>query len=105
MLPEPIASPEAAVQIESIDAWWRGNRPAAPDLFREELAAAVLAIRTLPQMGRPIRHPIVKGLRRVVLRATRNHVYYVVHRDVIFILAVWGAVRGSGPKLAPPPGH
>ncbi len=99
MLPEPIVAPEADAQIQEIDVWWRANRPAAPDLFREELTGAFLSIRTLPQMGRPIRHHRVKGLRRVVLRATRYHAYYVVHRNAIFILAIWSAVRGSGPPL------
>ena len=102
MLPEPIVSPEAEAQIETIDTWWRRNRPAAPDLFREELASAAITIRTLPQMGHRVRHRVVKGLRRVLLRASRYHVYYVVHADTIHVLSVWSAVRGSGPRLSPP---
>ena len=99
MLSEPIVAPEADAQIREIDAWWRTHHPAAPELFCEELADAFLAIRTLPHMGRPVRHRQVKGLRRVLLRATRYHAYYVVHRNAIFVLAVWSAVRGYGPPL------
>ena len=35
-----IVAPEAEAQIDAIDAWWRSNRPASPDLFAQELAAA-----------------------------------------------------------------
>jgi plasmid stabilization system protein ParE len=74
MLAEPIVTPEADANIREIDAWWRAHRPAAPDLFREELAQGFLTIRTLPHMGRSIRHPLVRGARRVVLRTSRYHV-------------------------------
>jgi hypothetical protein len=32
---------EACEQVRTIDAWWRANRPAAPDLFTNELAHAL----------------------------------------------------------------
>jgi len=55
-------------------------------------------------MGRRRRHGSIPGLRRVVLRATRYHVYYAVAADgdTVFVLAVWSAVRGGMPKLDPP---
>jgi plasmid stabilization system protein ParE len=100
MLPDPIVTPEADAQIQDIETWWQAHRTAAPDLFREELAEAFLTIRTLPHMGRSVRHPIVKGIRRVLLRESRYPAYYVTHADTVFILAVWSAVRGSGPPLS-----
>ena len=33
-------TPEADDRIGAIDEWWRRNRPAAPDLFFDELAAS-----------------------------------------------------------------
>jgi hypothetical protein len=33
------------------------------------------------------------------MRATRNHVYYVERDDHVLVVAVWGAVKGSGPDL------
>ncbi|MGH9346768.1 MAG: hypothetical protein ACRD26_05820 [Vicinamibacterales bacterium] len=33
-------TPEADAQISEIDEWWRNNRPAAPNLFLDGLAAA-----------------------------------------------------------------
>jgi hypothetical protein len=69
-----VVSPEAERQIEVIDAWWRINRRAAPQLFIEELAEAVAVIEFAPEVGRRYAHPEVKGVRRVLLRATRHHV-------------------------------
>ena len=59
-------------------------------------------LESVPHIGRSYRHPTVKNVRRVLLRSTRYHVYYVVHDDAVIVLAVWSAVRGSGPVLAPP---
>jgi len=39
------------------------------------------------------------GIRRLILPRTRYHVYYRVAGQVLEILAVWHAVRGSGPGL------
>ena len=38
-------------------------------------------------------------VRRLLLRATRNHVYYVEMADHVLVVAIWGAVKGSGPDL------
>ena len=50
-------------------------------------------------MGRSYAHSTVKNVRRVLLRSTRYHVYYVVLTDTVVVLTVWSAVRGSGPDL------
>jgi len=95
--------PEADEQIREINDWWRENRPAAPDLFAEELAAAISLIEVWPLVGRRRRHRGVPGLRRVLLRASRYHVYYVPgDGSRLFVLAVWSAVRGRGPRLRAP---
>jgi P2-related tail formation protein len=44
-------SPEAFDQVASVAAWWQDNRPAAPALFRDELAAAVGKLETTPSAG------------------------------------------------------
>ncbi len=86
-------------QITLIDAWWRLNRPKAPDLFLDELADTFALIDSAPQLGRPWTSTEVPGLRRVVMRATRYHVYYRQDDDDVVVLAVWSAVRGRGPLL------
>jgi len=34
------------------------------------------------------------------MRSTRNHVYYVIDGQVVFVVAVWGAIKGVGPDLS-----
>lgn len=92
-------SAEAERHIESIDAWWRTHREAAPDLVADELAEVLQLIDRMPGLGRLWSRGTVPGVRRVLLRATRHHVYQVERRDAVVVLAVWGAVRGAGPGL------
>jgi len=92
-------TPEADAQILAIDTWWRSNRLASPSLFLDELAASFDIIGHAPQIGRPYRRSPVSGTRRVLLSATRYHVYYVAQHDEVKVLAVWHARRGVGPLL------
>jgi plasmid stabilization system protein ParE len=92
-------TPESDAQILTIDRWWRRERPAAPNLFAEELAAAFELLASVPKAGRRYRHPRIPGIRRILLRSTRYHVYYKHHEDTVIVLVVWSGVRGSGPAL------
>jgi plasmid stabilization system protein ParE len=94
-----IVSPQAEAQIREIDSWWRTYRQAAPDLFKQELAEAFSTIQIVPEGGARYSHPDVKGVRRLHMRATRHHVYYVSNDEAVLVLAVWGSVKGSGPDL------
>lgn len=89
----------ADVQIAAVDGWWRSNREKAPDLFFDELADAFALIEAAPELGRPWTSTEVPGVRRVVMRATRYHVYYRLDGEDVVVLAVWSAVRGRGPRL------
>ena len=40
-----------------------------------------------------------KTARRLLLRRTHYHVYFVPEGDHIVVVAVWSAFRGRGPKL------
>lgn len=92
-------TPQADLHILELDNWWREHRDKSPDLFEQELAAALRTIEAAPQAGKRYPHPRAE-IRRLVLRATRNHVYYVEREDEVVVVAVWGAVKGSGPDLA-----
>jgi plasmid stabilization system protein ParE len=92
-------TPEADAQIRAIDDWWRRNRFAAPDLFADELAAVFDIIGHVPNIGRLYRASPVSGMRRVLLKGTRYHVYYVPLADEVRVLAVWHGRRGVGPPL------
>ena len=92
-------TPEADAQIRDIDDWWRTNRRASPNLFLEELAISFKVIGDAPQIGRLYRRSPVAGTRRVLLKDSRYHVYYVPRADEVRVLAVWHAQRGVGPPL------
>lgn len=92
-------TPQADLQILMLDAWWRANRDKAPNLFEEELAFAFEMIGSAPGVGKQYPRPGAM-VRRVLMRSTRNHVYYVEQDDRVLVVAVWGAVKGSGPDLA-----
>lgn len=95
-----VIAPEAEAQYLAIDAWWQQNRPAAPDLFDREFRTAVEQLEVLPLIGRRVAHSEVPRLRRLLLRSSRFHLYYVPHQDLVFIVAIWNAARGSGPDLS-----
>lgn len=66
-------------EAEAIDEWWRSNRPSAPDLFVTELEAMLGAAALMPTLGAPARSERASGVRRLLLRTTRYHVYFL-HR-------------------------
>ena len=92
-------TPQADLHIIELDTWWREHRDSAADLFEQELSIAFRTIAAAPQTGKRYRHPD-SAVRRVLLRTTRNHVYYTERDDHILVVAVWGAVKGRGPNLA-----
>lgn len=61
---------------------------------------AIKTIGVAPLAGKRYRHPNVTGVRRVLMRTTRYHVYYVVEETHVLVLAVWGAIQHRGPDLS-----
>ena len=100
-----IITQTAREQIDEVDAWWLKNRPAAPDLFADELAAALALLTESPRGGVSYAHPRASGVRRLLLFRCRYHVYYIVEAapegpdDVVTVVALWHTQRGSGPPL------
>ena len=93
-------SEEAQRDIETVDAWWRKHRPAAPLLFLQELRAALLQIETNPESGTPYLGAM-KPYRRVLLPKTRYLLYYEYDKpsDLLAVASIWSARRGKGPEL------
>lgn len=91
----------AQQQIVRMDRWWVEYRPSAPTLFLDELRAAFERICEVPDAG--ARWPTARrpSLRRILVGSTKNHVYFLVDEaaDTVYVLAVWGAPRGTTPKL------
>ncbi len=92
-------TPLADLQILALDAWWREHREKAADLFEQELALAFRTISAAPAVGKRYPHP-AGTVRRVLMRATRNHIYYVERPDHVLVVAVWGGVKSGGPDLS-----
>ena len=94
-----ITTEETDRQIRTIDDWWRANRRASPDLFLNELTGAFDLLARAPGIGRRYRLSPIPGTRRLLLRSTRYHVYYVAGDHAVTVLAVWHAERGGAPPL------
>lgn len=90
-------SAEAEAQVQRIDSWWRENRPGAPDLFTNELEAALLALELVPTPG--ARYEPKPPVRRLLLRRTHHHLYFIEEGGRVLVVAVWSAFRGQGPEL------
>jgi plasmid stabilization system protein ParE len=89
----------ASVELEAIDAWWRTNRTAVPELFLDELERVLAAVALLPDLGTRARDTRLVGVRRILLSKSRHHVYYRHVHDEIQVLAIWHTSRGQGPGL------
>ncbi len=94
-----VTTPEADDDARSIDLWWMKNRTAAPNLFVEELANAVELLAVEPGVGIRYASRAIPGLHRMLLRASRYHVYYTYNDDIVAIVGVWGATRGITPAF------
>ena len=97
-------APQARAQVRRARDWWNRNRGSAPSLLKDDLTRALALLTEYPDIGRPYAHPEIPGLRRLLLRRSQYHVYYVhetAEREVV-VLAFWSAVRGRGPVLDRP---
>jgi plasmid stabilization system protein ParE len=92
-------SEEARAQVREIDAWWRSNLPRAPDLFERELGHAIAVLEQTPTLGTRY-EGASKSVRRLLLRHSHYHLYFEEQVGQLFVLAVWSAHRGRGPKLS-----
>ncbi|MRG92307.1 type II toxin-antitoxin system RelE/ParE family toxin [Polyangium spumosum] len=90
----------SAAQARAVEAWWRDNQGSS-SLFTNELALALRLLKRAPEMGAPYAPRADRGVRRLLLRRTQYHIYYVYDRDkkVIGVLAIWSCLRGKPPKL------
>jgi plasmid stabilization system protein ParE len=90
-------SDEAKAAVSRVDAWWRQNRPAAPDLFLDELEQALGTLAQVPALG--AHYDPKPGVRRLLLKRTHYHLYFTEQADRVLVVAVWSTYRGRGPKL------
>jgi plasmid stabilization system protein ParE len=90
----------AQQQANTIERWWVEHRPAAPTLFTDELERAFFHISHVPDAGVRWPTPRRPTLRRILMPRSGNHVYFAIDEPTaVDVLAVWGAPRGTPPKL------
>ena len=96
-----IVSPLANQQINKEDAWWRENRPGAPNAVREEIERISALIAFQPNIGPIARNVKLSGVRRIHLERVRCHIYYRVVGSprYVEIVGFWGSRRGIGPPI------
>lgn len=96
-----VSKPEATRQAEEIEAWWKEHRAAAPGLFQAEVSEAIVFLENAPELGVEVPSERLPTLRRIQLRRTKVHIYFVTDASAseVTILAFWGAQRGSPPDL------
>jgi addiction module RelE/StbE family toxin len=94
-------SKRALKDIRTVAAWWRANRPAAPELFDIELERAFALLEAQPLIAQAALQPAMQGVRRMILEGTRYLLYYRVREDeqVVDVLRVWHSSRRGRPKL------
>lgn len=70
-------------------------------LFREELRRVLELIAAYPEIGAESEDSDLRGVRRVLLAATRHYLYYRVFEAEkrIEVLAVWSTYRGDSPSV------
>jgi plasmid stabilization system protein ParE len=91
---------EAQERFEAEDGWWREHRD-AKELFVTEFEETLRQIASAPGIGQRYRRSRGQLIRRVLMKRTRCHVYYVHHveRDLVEIHSIWGARRRRRPAL------
>ena len=93
---------QAQGDARRIRRWWRKNRTKAPNGFNEELREVRERLAVAPHEGQAYRRLGGELVQRMLLEKSGQHVYYVVREAerLVSVVAIHGAVRGSGPDLA-----
>lgn len=94
-------TPRAKAHLAQIQRWWVANRPAAPDLFIQELEAASRRLTSSPKATAVYRSLNGREIRRTLLLRSRYHMYFEVNEieRLVVIVAIWHVSRGRAPTL------
>ena len=93
-------SAPARRQIRIAKAWWRANRPAAPNAIAEDLAAMLEIIAMTPTVGRLATDVRAANVRHIRLRRVGFEIYFrVIDAAILEVMAFWHARRGTGPPI------
>ncbi|MEQ1761496.1 MAG: type II toxin-antitoxin system RelE/ParE family toxin [Vicinamibacterales bacterium] len=91
----------AANQIRAAEAWWRVNRPKAPNAVREEVERGSALLAAQPDIGERARGVTLDGVRRIHLRRIRYFVYYRLSEkpNQLDVLGFWHSSRHDDPPI------
>jgi plasmid stabilization system protein ParE len=92
-------SRQARRDVRQASKWWNNNRPAATELFRQELRRAFELLLTQPRLGQPVKSARLPDVRRVHLSRIHYYLYYQARGNEILVLALWHTRRGEMPEL------
>jgi plasmid stabilization system protein ParE len=94
----------AEEQLGEIVEWWAAHREASPLLVTQEFDRCVSLLEASPDVGVRFLRSRVPGVRRLVMKRTKHHVYYLHDEPngVVYVLAVWGAPKVGDPVLLDP---
>jgi len=67
----------AEEQLQEIAEWWMAHREASPLLVLDEFDRCVSLLESSPDAGARFHRSGVPGVRRLVMRRTKHHVYYL----------------------------
>ncbi len=101
MSAELVVVAEAEEQLRQLHVWWLNNVGTAPTAFLDEFENLTTLLRETPRIGHPFRRSTRPGVRRLYMRRSKHWLYYVYDQahEVVYILAIWSAARGSDPPL------
>lgn len=92
-----VLAERASLQALAIDAWWRANREAAPDLFEMELARVMGRLASAPRSAPSVRGvPGDDELRCAVLLRTGYQAFYRVREDAGLVGTYPAAAKAGG---------
>jgi hypothetical protein len=91
----------AASQIRAAEAWWRVNRPKAPNAIREEVERGSALVAAQPDIGARARGISLDGVRRIHLRRIRYYLYYRISDtpNQLDVLGFWHSSRHDDPPI------
>lgn len=94
----------AEEQLREIVAWWREHRDTGPQLVMDEFERCVALLKSSPDVGVRFHRSRVPGVRRLMMRRTKHHVYSLHDEtnSIVYVLAVWGAPKVGFPVLIDP---
>lgn len=96
-----VLEPDAEVELDALDAWWREHRRAVASQVADEFSRALDVLRATPEIGRPYNRGGVRNIRWLLMRKTPYKLFYHYEpgSDVVTIVAAWSSARKRGPRL------